>query len=84
MNNKIGIIAEIAQGYEGNTKLTELLTTGAIESSADAVKSQLVFADELATPDYNYYDLFKSLEMSTDIVFCLLSAGIEKYHLNLA
>ncbi|MBT6940657.1 MAG: NeuB family protein [Candidatus Marinimicrobia bacterium] len=65
--NKIEIIAEIAQGYEGNSKLTELLTTGALRSGADAVKFQLVFADELATPDYIYYDLFKSLEMSTDI-----------------
>lgn len=29
-DHKIGIIAEIAQGYEGDQKLTELLTTGAI------------------------------------------------------
>ena len=50
--NKIQIIAEIAQGYEGDTKLTELLTTGALKSGADAVKFQLVFADELATPYY--------------------------------
>ena len=47
--------------------MTELLTTGAIESGADAVKFQLVYADELATPDYQYYELFKSLEMSTSI-----------------
>jgi len=66
-NNKIEIIAEIAQGYEGDTKMIELLTTGAIESGADAVKYQLVYANELATPDYRYYDLFKSLEMSKDV-----------------
>jgi N,N'-diacetyllegionaminate synthase len=65
--NKIQIIAEIAQGYEGNVKLTELLTIGAIASGADSVKYQLVYADELATPDYQYYDLFKSLEMDTAI-----------------
>ena len=64
MKRNIEIVAEIAQGYEGNIKLTELLTTAAIASGADAVKFQLVFADELATPDYQYYDLFKSLEMS--------------------
>jgi len=63
---KIEIIAEIAQGYEGNPKQLELLTTGALESGADALKYQLVYADELATPVYKYYDLFKSLEM--DIV----------------
>ncbi len=47
--------------------MTELLTTGAIKSGADAVKYQLVYADELATPDYQYYNLFKSLEMDTEI-----------------
>lgn len=65
-NRKIEIIAEIAQGYEGDPKLTELLTTGAMASGADAVKYQIVYADELATPDYQYYELFKSLEMSAD------------------
>ena len=64
-NRNIEIIAEIAQGYEGDTKLTELLTIGANATGADAVKYQLVYADELATPDYKYYELFRSLEMST-------------------
>jgi N,N'-diacetyllegionaminate synthase len=67
MKNKIEIIAEIAQGYEGNEKLINLLTRGAIASNADAVKFQLVYADELATPDYEYYDLFKDLEMNKDV-----------------
>ena len=66
-NNDIEIIAEIAQGFEGNPKLTDLLTTGAISSGVDAVKFQLVNADELATPDYQYYELFKSLEMPTSV-----------------
>ncbi len=57
------IIAEIAQGYEGSPKLAELLVKGALAANADAVKIQLVFADELAVPTYPYYDLFKSLEM---------------------
>ena len=35
---KIEIIAEIAQGYEGNQKLLELLTIGAIEANADSIK----------------------------------------------
>lgn len=57
------IIAEIAQGYEGNAKLAELLVKGALVAGADAVKLQLVFGDELCVPSYPYYDLFKSLEM---------------------
>ena len=56
------IIAEIAQGYEGNPKLAELLVKGAIVANADSIKLQLVFADELCVPTYPYYDLFKSLE----------------------
>jgi len=67
MKKKIEIIAEIAQGYEGNKKLANLLTKGAIASNADAVKFQLVYADELATPDYEYYQLFKDLEMDKGI-----------------
>ena len=67
MKNKIEIIAEIAQGFEGNEKLTNLLTKGAIASNADAVKFQLVYGDELATPDYDYYQLFKDLEMDKSI-----------------
>ena len=69
MNNKkqIEIIAEVAQGFEGNPKLSELLTTGALKTGSDSIKFQLVYADELATPDYQYYDLFKSLEMDTEV-----------------
>ena len=61
------IIAEIAQGYEGNPKLAELLVKGAIVANADSIKLQLVFADELCVPTYPYYDLFKSLEMDESV-----------------
>lgn len=66
------IIAEIAQGYEGSPKLAELLVKGALASNADAVKIQLVFADELCVPDYPYYDLFQSLEMSNEVWLSLV------------
>ena len=59
----IKVIAEAAQGYEGNYQLTEMLLKAAAASKADAIKYQLVYADELCTPDYDYYDLFKSLEL---------------------
>lgn len=61
------IIAEIAQGYEGNPKLAELLVKGAVVADADSIKIQLVYADELCVKDYPYYNLFKSLEMSDDV-----------------
>lgn len=60
------VIAEIAQGYEGNSKQASLLILAASKANCDAVKFQLVFADELATPDYKYYSLFKSLEMNDE------------------
>jgi N,N'-diacetyllegionaminate synthase len=63
----VEIIAEIAQGYEGNPTLANFLAKASVKADADAVKYQLVYADELATPDYKFYDLFKSLEMSEDI-----------------
>ncbi len=67
MNKKIYIIAEIAQGFEGKPEQARLLMKAAASANADAVKYQLVYAEELATPDYKYYDLFKSLEMSDEI-----------------
>jgi len=61
--NKIKVIAEVAQGYEGDFTQSKLFVKAASSSKADAVKFQLVYADELCTKDYKYYDLFKSLEM---------------------
>ena len=57
------IIAELAQGFEGNLKQAKLLVKAASLSGADIAKFQLVYADELASPDYKYYKLFKDLEM---------------------
>jgi N,N'-diacetyllegionaminate synthase len=57
------IVAELAQGFEGKLDQAILLMRAASKAGADAVKFQMVFADELATPDYQHYHLFKSLEM---------------------
>jgi N,N'-diacetyllegionaminate synthase len=57
------IIAEAAQGFEGKAELASLLVKAAAAAKADAIKFQLVYADELATPDYQHYALFKTLEM---------------------
>ncbi len=63
----IEIIAEIAQGYEGNPKQAYLLVKGAIAANADALKMQLVYADELCVPHYPYFDFFRSLEMPDEV-----------------
>ena len=61
------LIAEIAQGYEGNEKLVELYVRAASAAGADSIKFQVFYADELALPDYKYYQLFKSLELPFEI-----------------
>lgn len=64
---EVKIIAELAQGFEGKPEQAILLLKAAAKAGADSAKFQLVYANELATPDYKYYDLFKSLEMSDEI-----------------
>ena len=63
---KVEIVAELAQGFEGSLEQTKLLVKAAAKAGANAAKFQLVYADELATPDYQYYDLFTDLEMTDD------------------
>ena len=67
MSKKLSIIAEIAQGFEGKPEQSKLLMKAAASAGADAAKYQLVYADELATPDYKHYELFKSLEMEDQV-----------------
>ena len=63
----IEIIAELAQGFEGRPEQARLLIKAAAAAGADAAKLQLVYADELATPDYKHYELFRSLEMADEV-----------------
>lgn len=62
----VTIIAELAQGFEGSVVNAKLLLKAAACAGAKAAKFQLVYADELATPNYKYFNLFKSLEMGDD------------------
>jgi sialic acid synthase SpsE len=75
---KIQIVAELAQGFEGDPRQARLLLYAAAAAGADAAKYQLVYADELATPDYKYYDLFRSLEMPDQIWADLAAYAIEQ------
>ena len=59
----VTIIAEVAQGYEGKPVLGELLIKGAAAAGADAIKFQIVYADDVAVPGYRYYDWYQQLEM---------------------
>jgi N,N'-diacetyllegionaminate synthase len=59
----IEVIAELAQGFEGDYQKAKLLIQAAAASGANSAKFQMVYADELATPDYKYYEFFQSLEM---------------------
>ena len=58
------IVAELAQGFEGSPAKASLLLQSAANAGADAAKFQLIYDDELSTPDYKFYSLFQSLEMS--------------------
>ena len=58
------IVAELAQGFEGSSAKASLLLQSAAKAGANAAKFQLIYADELSTPDYKFYSLFQSLEMS--------------------
>lgn len=64
--DKIAIICEIAQTYEGSFAIAEQLVQAAIAAEADAVKFQVFTADELAAPDHKHYQLFKKLELSPE------------------
>ncbi len=73
----VEIIAELAQGFEGRPEQARMLLKAAAAGGADAAKFQLVYADELATPDYKYYDLFQSLEMPDEVWEGLAAYALE-------
>ncbi len=80
---KAYVIAEIAQGFEGNLKLCEKFVKVAKESGAHAVKFQIFLAHELCRSDYQYNQLFKDLEISsvdwTKVINYASEIGIDFY-----
>ncbi|MCC6278384.1 MAG: N-acetylneuraminate synthase family protein [Oligoflexia bacterium] len=77
------VVAEVAQGYEGQKRLVELYCAAANATQADAIKFQIFAADELALEDYKYYSLFKGLELPMEVwksaVESIHQAGKEFY-----
>ncbi|MGF1609138.1 MAG: N-acetylneuraminate synthase family protein [Kiloniellales bacterium] len=63
----IRIIAEVAQGYEGRADYCRLYVKAAAKAGADAVKFQIVYADDVAEPGYRYYDWYRQLEMDVAV-----------------
>ena len=66
VRDEVQVIAEAAQGYEGDPAVAKLLVRSAAAAGADAVKFQIVFADDIAQPGYQYFDTYKTLEMSAE------------------
>lgn len=64
---KTRIIAEVAQGYEGNPDYCYLYVTAAARAGADAVKFQITYADELCEPGYEFYEVFRRSEMDVSV-----------------
>ena len=62
-NDRVYILAEIAQSYEGNVETLIDISKGACGAGADGIMFQVVLADELAVKNYTHYRLFQSLEM---------------------
>src|SRR5262245_43684288 len=65
-NSRVLVIAELAQSYEGSFSDAHQLVRAAAASGADAVKFQVFQADELAVPEYKYFDLYRKLEFRAD------------------
>ncbi len=61
--NAVQIIAEAAQGYEGDVNQAEQLVRAAASARADVVKFHIIYADEVSTARYPHYSLFRQLEM---------------------
>jgi len=77
VSNRVEVIAELAQGFEGRVEQARLLMKAAAAAGADAAKYQLVYADELAAPDYKHYALFRTLEMPDAAWETLAADGAE-------
>lgn len=63
-DQRVTVIAELAQSYEGSFEDACALVRAAVSVKADAVKFQVFLADELAVPAYQYYALYRQLEFS--------------------
>jgi len=61
------LIAEVANCHGGDSKYMWDILKKIVKTSADAIKFQIINADELLTPVHSRYDVFKSLEFSNSL-----------------
>jgi N,N'-diacetyllegionaminate synthase len=64
--NQTFVIAEMANSHEGDFSMAKKIIEKVSNSMADGIKFQRFTADELALPNHENYQLYKSLEMSND------------------
>jgi sialic acid synthase SpsE len=72
------VIAEVAQGYEGRADYCDFYVRAAAKAGADAVKFQIVYADDVAEPGYQYYEWYKKLEMDLTVWQAAKARAAEK------
>ncbi|AXV38918.1 N-acetylneuraminate synthase family protein [Methanobacterium sp. BAmetb5] len=60
------IIAEAGLNHDGDLSQAKRLIKSAASSGADSIKFQIFKAEEISSPQSDYYDLFKSLELSDE------------------
>ena len=60
------IIAEAGINHNGSLKTAKKLIFEAKKAKADAIKFQTFKANDLASKNSNFYDLFKKLELSNE------------------
>lgn len=71
--NSTLIIAELANAFEGKKDIALKLIDKAVEADVDALKFQILFADELLVPEHPKYDVFRRLETSRDDWYDILN-----------
>ena len=71
--NKILIIAEFANAFEGKKDIALKMVDEALAADVDALKFQVFFADELLSPEHPKYTLFRSLQTSRNHWYDILN-----------
>ena len=65
-NNRVLIVAEVANAHQGSMEQAEKMVKAAAEAGTDAVKFQIFTANELCVKAHSRYEHFKGLELSHD------------------
>ena len=75
--NKIEIIAEIANAHQGDPSMAYSLGVEGINSGADAIKYQIYFAEELLSSSHKQYNHFKKQSFTPE-TWCKIILKLKK------